>query len=69
MERIDPRFFNKSAGDRWPDVVARYNHDDNFVLGTTNAGMIAAGPRQRGPGVRRDLPVSTCGCARTGVPR
>lgn len=37
VERIDPAFFNKSRGDGWPDVIARYNHDDNFVLGTTNA--------------------------------
>lgn len=40
VERIDGRAFNKSAGDGWPDVIARYNHDDNFVLGTTNAGTL-----------------------------
>lgn len=37
VEQIDPRFFNKSAGDGWPDVIARYNHDDNMLLGTTAA--------------------------------
>lgn len=40
VEQIDDRFFNKSAGDGWPDVLARYNHDDNFVLGTSNAGTL-----------------------------
>lgn len=35
VEQIDPRFFNKSAGDGWPGVMARYNHDD--LLGTTAA--------------------------------
>lgn len=40
VERIDPRFFNKSAGDGWPDVMARYNHDDNMLLGTSAAGTL-----------------------------
>lgn len=35
VEQIDQRFFNKSAGDGWPGVMARYNHDD--LLGTTAA--------------------------------
>lgn len=33
VERIDPRFFNKSAGDGWPGVMARYNHTG--LLATT----------------------------------
>ena len=37
VERIDPAFCNKSRGDGWPDVVARYNHDDMWLLGTTAA--------------------------------
>lgn len=40
VEKIDNRAFNKSAGDGWPDVLARYNHDDNYVLGTSNAGTL-----------------------------
>jgi HK97 family phage prohead protease len=43
IERIDPGFFNKSRGDGWPDVIARYNHDDNMLLGTTNAGTLRLG--------------------------
>jgi HK97 family phage prohead protease len=40
VERIDPGFFNKSRGDGWPEVIARYNHDDNMLLGTTAAGTL-----------------------------
>lgn len=40
VERIDAGFFNKSRGDGWPGVVARYNHDDNMLLGTTAAGTL-----------------------------
>jgi HK97 family phage prohead protease len=35
VEVIERSFFNKSRGDGWPDVLARYNHDDNMLLGTT----------------------------------
>lgn len=37
IERIAPTFFNKSRGDGWPGVLARYNHDDNMLLGTSAA--------------------------------
>lgn len=37
IERIAPSFFNKSRGDGWPGALARYNHDDNMLLGTTVA--------------------------------
>jgi HK97 family phage prohead protease len=40
VEQIDARAFNKSRGDGWPDVLARYNHDDNMLLGTTAAGTL-----------------------------
>jgi HK97 family phage prohead protease len=40
VEKIDARAFNKSRGDGWPDVLARYNHDDNMLLGTTGAGTL-----------------------------
>lgn len=40
VEQIDLRAFNKSRGDGWPDVLARYNHDDNMLLGTTGAGTL-----------------------------
>jgi HK97 family phage prohead protease len=40
VEVVDPAFFNKSRGDGWPDVLARYNHDDNMLLGTTGGGTL-----------------------------
>jgi uncharacterized protein len=40
VERIDPGFFNTSRGEGWPDVIARYNHDDNMLLGTTAGGTL-----------------------------
>lgn len=40
VEVVDPSAFNKSRGDGWPDVIARYNHDDNMLLGTVAAGTL-----------------------------
>ncbi|HWK19815.1 MAG TPA: HK97 family phage prohead protease [Microbacteriaceae bacterium] len=40
IERIATSFFNKSRGDGWPGVLARYNHDDNMLLGTTAADTL-----------------------------
>jgi HK97 family phage prohead protease len=40
IEVVTPSFFNKSRGDGWPEVMARYNHDDNQLLGTTAAGTL-----------------------------
>jgi HK97 family phage prohead protease len=41
VERVDPSFFNKSRADGWPDVIARYNHDDNMLLGTTGGRTLS----------------------------
>lgn len=35
VETIGSAFFNKSAADGWPGVMARYNHEDDWLLGTT----------------------------------
>ncbi|MFD9225345.1 HK97 family phage prohead protease [Streptomyces sp. NPDC060064] len=40
VERIDPGFFSKSEGDGWPEAMARYNHDDSRLLGTSDAGTL-----------------------------
>ena len=40
VERVAPGFFNDSRSRGWPDVLARYNHDDNMLLGTTGAGTL-----------------------------
>ncbi len=58
IERIDPGFFNKSRGDNWPDVIARYNHDDNMLLGTTAAGTLRIGVDSVGLEYQVDPPKS-----------
>jgi hypothetical protein len=58
VERIDPGFFNKSRGDGWPDVLARYNHDDNMLLGTSGAGTLRLGIDDVGLDYQVDLPQS-----------
>lgn len=40
VEEVQSSFFNKSRGDGWPDVLARHNHDDNMLLGTSNSGTL-----------------------------
>lgn len=40
VEQVDSRAFNKTAGDGFNDVMARYNHDDNMLLGTIAAGTL-----------------------------
>lgn len=37
VEIILPGAFNDSRSRDWPDVMARYNHDDMWLLGTTGA--------------------------------
>lgn len=58
VERIAPSFFNKSRGDGWPDVLARHNHDDNMLLGTTGAGTLRLGIDEVGLDYQVDLPSS-----------
>jgi hypothetical protein len=40
VERVAPSTFNKSRGDGWPNVFARYNHDPNMLLGTSDSGTL-----------------------------
>lgn len=56
VERIDPGFFAKSEGDGWPEVMARYNHDDNRLLGTTDAGTLRLVVDGTGLDYRVDVP-------------
>jgi len=39
-EQIAPGAFNRSASQGWPDVQARYNHDDNMLLGSTGGNSL-----------------------------
>jgi hypothetical protein len=58
VEKIDRGFFNKSRGDGWPGVVARYNHDDMSLLGTSDAGTLRLGIDDVGLTYDVDLPRS-----------
>ncbi len=37
VEQVNPLAFNESRANNWPDVVCRYNHKDDHLLGTTYA--------------------------------
>lgn len=56
VEQIDSRFFNKSRGDGWPGVLARYNHDDNMLLGTSDAGTLRLSVDSVGLAYEVDVP-------------
>ncbi len=58
VERIAPGFFNKSRGDGWPGVMARYNHDDNMLLGTSGAGTLRLALDEIGLEYSIDLPAA-----------
>lgn len=54
VERVDPAAFNKSIADQVP-VLARYNHDDNHLLGTTEGGTLTL--EVDGTGLRYDVAI------------
>ncbi|MFF1417468.1 HK97 family phage prohead protease [Streptomyces sp. NPDC058280] len=58
VERIDPGFFAKSEGDGWPEAMARYNHDDNRLLGTSEAGTLRLKTDGTGLDYQVDVPQS-----------
>ena len=37
VEQVERSAFNSSKSEGWPDVVCRYNHKDDLLLGTTHA--------------------------------
>lgn len=37
VEQVNSTAFNESRTENWPDVVCRYNHKDDMLLGTTYA--------------------------------
>lgn len=47
-EQIAPGAFNRSASQAWPDVQARYNHDDSMLLGTTSGGSLRLAVNETG---------------------
>lgn len=60
VEQIAPGAFSKSLGDR-AAVVARYNHDDNYLLGTTEAGTLRLEIDDEGLRYDVDLPDTNAG--------
>jgi uncharacterized protein len=58
VERVAPSFFNKSRADGWPGVIARYNHDDNYLLGATRSGTLQLSIDSTGLNYVVDLPES-----------
>jgi HK97 family phage prohead protease len=58
VERIDPGFFAKSEGDGWPEAMARYNHHDNMLLGTSDAGTLRLQTDGTGLDYSVDVPAS-----------
>lgn len=48
VERVMPTAFNESRDANWPDVVCRYNHKDDMVLGTTASGTLSLEVDERG---------------------
>lgn len=61
VEQVDPAAFNKTLGDKAP-VIARFNHEDNFPLGTTAAGTLRLFvDKHTGLRYEVDLPDTTAG--------
>ena len=56
IEVIDPAAFNRSRGNDWPDVMARYNHDDMALLGTTSAQTLRLSVDETGLVYEVDVP-------------
>lgn len=60
VEQVDPAAFNKSLADK-VSVVARYNHADNYLLGTTDAGTLVLEADATGLRYTVDLPDTSVG--------
>lgn len=60
VEQVDPRAFNKTLSDAGP-VFARFNHEDNFLLGTTEANTLRLSTDGTGLHYEIDLPDTTAG--------
>lgn len=60
VEQIEPGAFNKTLADGG-SVVARFNHDDNFLLGTTDAETLRLDVDGTGLRYEVDLPNTQAG--------
>ena len=41
VERVDRGAFDQSRADGWPNIVCRFNHDPNEILGTTHGRTLS----------------------------
>lgn len=48
VEQVNRNAFDESKQDNWPDVVCRYNHSDDALLGTTRANTLHLGIDETG---------------------
>lgn len=48
VERVMPTAFNEARSASWPDVVCRYNHKSDMVLGTSGSGTLQLNVDERG---------------------
>jgi hypothetical protein len=62
VEQVNRNAFDESKTEGWPDVVCRFNHKDDYLLGTTYARTLQLGVDQTGllyevepPQSRRDI--------------
>lgn len=60
VEQVLPGAFAKSLGDKVA-VIARYNHDDNYLLGTTEAETLRLKDDDTGLGYEVELPDTSSG--------
>lgn len=60
VEVVHPDAFTRSLADAGP-VMARYNHDDNHLLGTTEAGTLRLSSDHNGLRYEVDLPDTATG--------
>ena len=58
VEIIADTAFDHSRAEGWPSVLARYNHDDNRLLGTSDAGTLRLSVASEGLLYEVDVPQS-----------
>ena len=57
-ETVAPGAFNRSRSQGWTGVVSRYNHDANYLLGSTASGRLRLGVDDTGLTYDVDVPES-----------
>ncbi len=58
VEVVKPSFFNHTRANGWPEVICRYNHDDNMLLGTTGGNTLRLWTDEAGLMYEVDPPAS-----------